>query len=108
MTQNVNVTISCGPVGWSTYHIKGFMLSDCPKTSTRWLFIAHEHIFMLQISEDDQFIFCGTTSGDIMKINMKTGLLSDCGPIKKKYCLVSHCEIIHYVPNMALCTFYYL
>ncbi|KAG7242356.1 hypothetical protein INR49_023485 [Caranx melampygus] len=41
----------------------------------------------LEISEDDKIIFCGTTSGDIMKINMKTGLLSDCGPVKKKYSL---------------------
>ncbi|TKS67973.1 Cilia- and flagella-associated protein 52 [Collichthys lucidus] len=41
----------------------------------------------IEISEDDQFIFCGTTSGDIMKINLRTGLLSDCGPAKKKYSL---------------------
>lgn len=41
-----------------------------------------------QISEDDRFIFCGTTSGDIMKINLKTRLLSDCGPVKTKYSLV--------------------
>lgn len=33
-----------------------------------------------QISEDDQFVFCGTTSGDIMKFNLKTRLLSDYGP----------------------------
>ncbi|KAK9540014.1 hypothetical protein VZT92_002490 [Zoarces viviparus] len=39
----------------------------------------------IQISEDDQFIFCGTTSGDIIKINLKTGLLSDSGPSKHKY-----------------------
>ncbi|CAJ1065978.1 cilia- and flagella-associated protein 52 [Xyrichtys novacula] len=39
----------------------------------------------VEISEDDQFMFCGTTSGDIMKINMKQGLLTDCGPVKKKY-----------------------
>ncbi|XP_028988356.1 cilia- and flagella-associated protein 52 isoform X2 [Betta splendens] len=38
----------------------------------------------IEMSEDDQFIFCGTTSGDIMKINMKTGLLSNCGPLKTK------------------------
>uniref|UniRef100_A0A7N6AUJ5 Cilia- and flagella-associated protein 52 n=1 Tax=Anabas testudineus TaxID=64144 RepID=A0A7N6AUJ5_ANATE len=37
--------------------------------------------------KDDRFIFCGTTSGDIMKINLKTGLLSDCGPVKTKYSL---------------------
>ncbi|XP_054461063.1 cilia- and flagella-associated protein 52 [Anoplopoma fimbria] len=39
----------------------------------------------IEISEDDQLIYCGTTSGDIMKINLKTGLLSDCGPAKEKY-----------------------
>lgn len=33
-----------------------------------------------QISEDDQFLFCGTTSGDIMKFSLKTRLLSDYGP----------------------------
>lgn len=32
------------------------------------------------MSEDDQFIFCGTTSGDILKFNLKTRLLSDYGP----------------------------
>ncbi|KAM6939824.1 cilia- and flagella-associated protein 52 [Xenentodon cancila] len=41
----------------------------------------------LEISEDDGLIFCGTTSGDIMKINMKTGLLNDYGPVKAKYSL---------------------
>ncbi|XP_049900646.1 cilia- and flagella-associated protein 52 [Epinephelus moara] len=41
----------------------------------------------VEITEDDRFIFCGTTSGDIMKVNMKTGLLSDCGPVKTKYSL---------------------
>ncbi|XP_030298209.1 cilia- and flagella-associated protein 52 [Sparus aurata] len=39
----------------------------------------------LEISDDDQFIYCGTTSGDIMKMTLKTGLLSDCGPAKPKY-----------------------
>ncbi|XP_074549088.1 cilia- and flagella-associated protein 52 [Halichoeres trimaculatus] len=41
----------------------------------------------VEISKDDQFIFCGTTSGDIMKISMKTGLLTHYGPVKTKYCL---------------------
>ncbi|XP_072239974.1 cilia- and flagella-associated protein 52 isoform X2 [Leuresthes tenuis] len=40
----------------------------------------------IEVSEDDQFIFCGTTSGDIMKINLKMGILSDYGPVKVKYC----------------------
>ncbi|XP_068448325.1 cilia- and flagella-associated protein 52 [Clinocottus analis] len=39
----------------------------------------------VQISEDNQFIFCGTTSGDIMKINLNTRLLSNFGPTKEKY-----------------------
>ncbi|XP_026159843.1 cilia- and flagella-associated protein 52 isoform X1 [Mastacembelus armatus] len=41
----------------------------------------------IEVTEDDQYIFCGTTSGDIMKINLKTGLLSDFGPVKSKYSL---------------------
>ncbi|XP_056265803.1 cilia- and flagella-associated protein 52 [Pseudoliparis swirei] len=39
----------------------------------------------VQITENDQFIFCGTTSGDILKINLETGLLSDFGPDKEKF-----------------------
>ncbi|XP_037830552.1 cilia- and flagella-associated protein 52 isoform X2 [Kryptolebias marmoratus] len=39
----------------------------------------------IQISEDDQFIFCGTTSGDILKINLKMTRLYDCGPVKAKF-----------------------
>lgn len=46
------------------------------------------HLIITQISEDDQFIYCGTTTGDIMKINMKTRLLASCGPVKAKYSLV--------------------
>lgn len=46
------------------------------------------HLTITQISEDDQFIYCGTTTGDIMKINMKTRLLASCGPVKAKYSLV--------------------
>eukprot|EP00066_Takifugu_rubripes_P006911 XP_003972038.2 PREDICTED: cilia- and flagella-associated protein 52 [Takifugu rubripes] len=34
----------------------------------------------IEISEDDEFVFCGTTSGDIMKFNLKTRRLSDYGP----------------------------
>ncbi|KAM3623149.1 uncharacterized protein V6R79_007690 [Siganus canaliculatus] len=39
----------------------------------------------LEISTDDEFIFCGTTSGDIMKINLKTRFMTVCGPVKKMY-----------------------
>ncbi|CAL8328745.1 unnamed protein product [Lota lota] len=39
----------------------------------------------IEIAEDDQYFFCGTTSGDILKVNMKTRLLNSCGPVKQKF-----------------------
>ncbi|XP_013860293.1 cilia- and flagella-associated protein 52 [Austrofundulus limnaeus] len=39
----------------------------------------------VQISEDDEFIFCGTTTGDILKICLKTAKLNHCGPDKTKF-----------------------
>jgi len=39
----------------------------------------------IQVSEDDKFIYCGTTSGDILQINMKTQLLCHYGPAKEKF-----------------------
>ncbi|XP_054635818.1 cilia- and flagella-associated protein 52 isoform X3 [Dunckerocampus dactyliophorus] len=41
----------------------------------------------IEFSPDDQFIFCGTTSGDILKINTKTKYLSNYGPVKTKHSL---------------------
>ncbi|XP_020794135.2 cilia- and flagella-associated protein 52 [Boleophthalmus pectinirostris] len=41
----------------------------------------------IELADDDRFVLCGTTSGDIMRVNMKTGLLSDCGPVKTKHSL---------------------
>ncbi|XP_072318970.1 cilia- and flagella-associated protein 52-like [Eucyclogobius newberryi] len=41
----------------------------------------------IEIEEDDGFVLCGTTSGDIMRVNMKNGLLYDFGPVKTKYSL---------------------
>ncbi|XP_034044856.1 cilia- and flagella-associated protein 52 [Thalassophryne amazonica] len=38
----------------------------------------------IEITEDDEFMFCGTTSGDIIKFNLKTGLLNTFWPNKKK------------------------
>ena len=40
-----------------------------------------------KVSEDDQFVFCGTTSGDVLKVNMKTCLFTNHGPLKEKYSL---------------------
>jgi len=39
----------------------------------------------LAISEDDKFVFCGTDSGDLMKINLETGLFQHMGKNLKNY-----------------------
>jgi len=39
----------------------------------------------IQVSDDDQYIYCGTTSGDVLMINMKTKLLAHYGPPKEKF-----------------------
>uniref|UniRef100_A0A673L506 Cilia- and flagella-associated protein 52 n=1 Tax=Sinocyclocheilus rhinocerous TaxID=307959 RepID=A0A673L506_9TELE len=39
----------------------------------------------LEIPNDDNFFYCGTTSGDILKVNLKTRLLNSCGPVKQKF-----------------------
>eukprot|EP00794_Sanderia_malayensis_P009374 gene9374-10361_t len=39
----------------------------------------------IQVSDDDKFMFCGTTSGDILQINMRTKLLCHYGPPKDKF-----------------------
>jgi len=38
----------------------------------------------VEISPDDTYFYCGTTSGDILKINMQTCKLIVCGPEKKE------------------------
>ncbi|KAI2663503.1 Cilia- and flagella-associated protein 52 [Labeo rohita] len=39
----------------------------------------------LEIPDDDNYFYCGTTSGDILKVNLKTRLLNSCGPVKQKF-----------------------
>ncbi|MGH0164119.1 UNVERIFIED_CONTAM: hypothetical protein FKN15_046365 [Acipenser sinensis] len=41
----------------------------------------------LEVSDDDSFFFCGTSSGDILTVNLKTKLLNSCAPQKKKFSL---------------------
>lgn len=41
------------------------------------------------MADDDSFFYLGTTTGDILKINPKTKLLADTGPMKDKFSLVS-------------------
>ncbi|KAG9343876.1 hypothetical protein JZ751_013262 [Albula glossodonta] len=37
------------------------------------------------VSKDDGFFYCGTSSGDILKINLRTKLLNCYGPMKDKF-----------------------
>ncbi|XP_063039846.1 cilia- and flagella-associated protein 52-like [Engraulis encrasicolus] len=39
----------------------------------------------VEIGPDDNYFYCGTTSGDIMKVNLQTRLLNGCGPLKQKF-----------------------
>lgn len=41
----------------------------------------------IRVSADDRFFYCGTTSGDVLQINMKTKLLCHYGPAKDKFSL---------------------
>lgn len=61
-----------------------------------------------QISEDDQFVFCGTTSGDVMKFNLKSRLLSDYGPkrFSAKHSRVGPPTGLSWQPSSALWPFH--
>ena len=37
-----------------------------------------------QILPDDEFFYCGTTTGDIIKISIKTKKMRNIGPMKKE------------------------
>ena len=41
----------------------------------------------IKVAEDDQSFYCGTTSGDILEINMNTRLFRHYGPQKEKFSL---------------------
>ena len=40
---------------------------------------------MIQISPDDSYAFCGTTSGDIFSVNIKSGNMQVRGPEKDPF-----------------------
>ncbi|KAK3728613.1 hypothetical protein QZH41_011696, partial [Actinostola sp. cb2023] len=42
-------------------------------------------VHCIQVSEDNQFFYCGTTSGDILIVSVKNCILKDYGPKKDKY-----------------------
>uniref|UniRef100_F7ASK1 Cilia- and flagella-associated protein 52 n=2 Tax=Ciona intestinalis TaxID=7719 RepID=F7ASK1_CIOIN len=39
----------------------------------------------VEVDENDHYFYCGTTSGDILKMNMKTKLVANYGPAKGKF-----------------------
>ncbi|XP_072882054.1 cilia- and flagella-associated protein 52 isoform X1 [Hemitrygon akajei] len=41
----------------------------------------------VEVTKDDNFFYGGTTTGDILMVSMKTGLLNNYGPIKNKFSL---------------------
>lgn len=41
----------------------------------------------VQVSSDDKFFYCGTTTGDILAINMVTNTFQVVGPEKEKFSL---------------------
>ncbi|XP_022080542.1 cilia- and flagella-associated protein 52-like [Acanthaster planci] len=43
------------------------------------------YVKCIEVSEDDEFFYCGTTSGDVLQINIRNTLLSSHGPEKDKY-----------------------
>uniref|UniRef100_A0ACB8EJZ5 Cilia- and flagella-associated protein 52 n=1 Tax=Sphaerodactylus townsendi TaxID=933632 RepID=A0ACB8EJZ5_9SAUR len=40
------------------------------------------------MTEDDSYFYIGTSTGDVLKLNTKSTLMSDYGPIKEKFSLV--------------------
>lgn len=59
----------------------------------RFLFLSDS-----QMASDDSFFYLGTTTGDILKMNPRTKLLADAGPVKDKFSLVSrdHQSLLHF------------
>ncbi|KYO40820.1 cilia- and flagella-associated protein 52 isoform B [Alligator mississippiensis] len=45
-------------------------------------------ITCIMMADDDSYFYVGTTSGDILKLNTKSKLMSDYGPMKDKFSLV--------------------
>ncbi|XP_075702041.1 cilia- and flagella-associated protein 52 isoform X2 [Rhinoderma darwinii] len=41
----------------------------------------------LTVAEDDSCFYCGTSTGDILKVNTKNKLLNSCGPQKERFSL---------------------
>ncbi len=38
----------------------------------------------ITVDENDEFMYCGTTTGDLLKVDIKTGLFKHSGPPKEK------------------------
>nr|XP_020822405.1 cilia- and flagella-associated protein 52 isoform X2 [Phascolarctos cinereus] len=44
-------------------------------------------VLSIAMAEDDSYFYVGTTTGDILKMNPRTKLLADAGPVKEKFSL---------------------
>ncbi|XP_072497161.1 cilia- and flagella-associated protein 52 isoform X1 [Notamacropus eugenii] len=44
-------------------------------------------VLSIAMAEDDSYFYIGTTTGDILKLNPRTKLLADTGPVKEKFSL---------------------
>lgn len=54
------------------------------------------------MASDDSFFYIGTTTGDILKMNPRTKLLVDTGPVKDKFSLVSRQHHIKFCSGLLL------
>ncbi|TUJ41097.1 Cilia- and flagella-associated protein 52 [Bagarius yarrelli] len=54
----------------------------------------------MELDKDDSFFYCGTTSGDVLRVNLKSRLLNSCGPQKNRFRKTSKELLRIQVPNM--------
>ncbi|XP_061767010.1 cilia- and flagella-associated protein 52 [Nerophis ophidion] len=81
---NDNMFVSAGRATLQIWELDGankIRPSDCQLRKLK------RTVKCIEFSADDEFIFCGTTSGDILKIQTKTRYLSNYGPVKTKHSL---------------------
>ncbi|XP_019717622.1 cilia- and flagella-associated protein 52 [Hippocampus comes] len=81
---NDNIFVSAGRATlqiWELDEFNKIKPTDCKLSKLK------RTVRCIEFAPDDEYIFCGTTSGDILKIHTKTKYLSDYGPIKTKHSL---------------------
>lgn len=72
---------------WHLHYRISKLLTQPNEWWEAWLLI---HFLTLpQMADDDSYFYVGTSTGDILKINTKSTLMSSFGPEKDKHSLVS-------------------